>query len=159
MNRRTSLGALVTFALALQIPSQASACRIGWDQHLLEESPPPDVLPGAQVIRVSFSNARPALVRWPRSTAGLDGSPFDYWLIGVARIIGESAARQDTFPVYAFVTSCSGFRGMVFGEVRTVVEGEYYLIGRFVSDERGRRFHAGGVRVQNGGISNGQWHF
>jgi len=158
MNRRTSLKALFTIALALQIPSPASACRHGWDQHLLEESPPPDVLPGAQVIRVNFSNARPALDRWPRSTASLDGSPFDYWLIGVAQIIGEGAARQDYFPVYAFVTSCSGFSGIVFGEVRTVVEGEYYLIGRFAADESGRRFHAGRVH-RGGGASNGQWHF
>ena len=55
MNRRTSLKALFTIALALQFPSQASACRIGWDQHLFEEPPAPDVLPGAQIIRTTRS--------------------------------------------------------------------------------------------------------
>jgi hypothetical protein len=158
MNKRTPLKALLTIGLALHIPSQAAACRIGWDQHLFEDSPAPDVLLGAQIIRVQFSNARPALQNWQGSAADPDaGYTLPYTLIGAARIFRGGVARGRPFPVYAFVTSCSGFHGMQSGgEPRHVVAGEYYLIGRF----RGPRFYAGGVRVDSGGkpIYQG-WHF
>lgn len=159
MNSCLSLKTLLAFALALQIPSQASACRIGWDQHLFEDSPPVGALAGAQIIRVRFSNSRPALDRWPRWAANPDGSTLSYALIGVARRLDEGASGAEPFPVYAFVTSCSGFWAMNFGEVRTVVEGDYYLIGRFAPDESGHRFYAGGRRVHGGQDLYGGWHF
>lgn len=71
----------------------------------------------------------------------------------------EAAARDAPFPVYAFVTSCSGFWPMVSGGMRAVVDGDYYLIGRFASGAGGRRFHAGGARRHGGGLLYEEWHF
>jgi len=159
MNSRLPLKTLVALALALQIPSQASACRIGWDQHLFEESPPANALVGAQIIRVRFSNARPPIDRWPRHVANPNGSTLSYTLIGVARRLDERDPSAKSFPVYAFVTSCSGFWSMNFGEVRTIVEGDYYLVGRFASDQRDQRFYAGGRRMHGGGDLYEGWHF
>jgi hypothetical protein len=69
MDKRTLLKTLLAIGLALQIPSKASACRVGWDQHLFEESPAANVLPSAQIIYVHFSNASPGLDSWPGSAA------------------------------------------------------------------------------------------
>lgn len=158
MHTRLPLKTLLALALALQIPSQAFACRIGVDQQLFEEPPPAGALPGAQIIRVRFSNARPTIAGLARQVANPDGGQLPYTLIGVAtRLDGETAGAK-TFPVYAFVTSCSFFSSMNFGEARTVVDGVYYLIGRFASDSRGQRFYAGGRRTAHGKDSYGGFH-
>lgn len=111
MVRRMSVKAFLAIGLALQIPSQASACRVGWDQHLFAVHPKPKGLVGAQIIHVEFSTARPLLQKWPKSASGPDGQ-IDYTLIGVARLLIEAGAGEQHFPVYGFVTSCSGFWGM-----------------------------------------------
>nr|WP_295371609.1 hypothetical protein [uncultured Sphingosinicella sp.] len=150
---------LLALALALQIPSQAFACRIGVDQQLFEQPPPTDALPGAQIIRVRFTNARPDIKGLARHVESPDGSQLSYTLIGVAQRIDEDVAGAKPFPVYAFVTSCSFFWSMSFGEVSRVVDGDYYLIGRFTSDARGQRFHAGGRRTTHGEDLYGGFHF
>ena len=161
MNSRFSPKILpaLALALALQIPSQASACRVGWDQHLFEKSPPAGALAGARILRVRFSNARPAVDKWPQWAASPDGGPLGYSLIGVARRLDRKASGAEPFPVYAFVTSCSGFWAAGRGDPRKVVEGVYYLIGRFASGGPGRRFLAGGRRMHGGGDLYGGWHF
>lgn len=159
MHSRLPLKALFALALALQLPSQASACRVGVDQQLFEDSPPADALPGAQIIRVRFSNARPAIDGWPRHVASPHGGAFSYTLIGVARRLAAGTAGDEVFPVYALVTSCSFFWSMNFGEVRTVIDGDYYLIGRFASDATGERFYAGGRRSAHGRDLHGGFHF
>ena len=147
---KTPIALACTLGLALLVPSPASACRIGWDQQLFPERPPTNALRGARAIRVHFSNARPGIDRWPRHVANPHGGPFTYTLIGVARRLDDGRPTGDSFPVYAVVTSCSGFFSMNFGEVRTVVEGDYWLIGRFSSGERDRHFYAGGRRMAHG---------
>ena len=159
MHSRLPLKILFALALALQFPSQASACRLGVDQQLFEESPPADALPGAQIIRVRFSNARPAIDRWPRHVASPDGHTLGYTLIGVARHLDPGTSDDQVFPVYAFVTSCSFFFSRSFGEVHTVVDRDYYLIGRFAADPQGRRFFAGGRRSHHGRDLYGGFHF
>ena len=139
--------------LASLIPSEASACRIGGDWNLFKEAPSRDVLPGAQIIHVQFSNTASAIQKWPKWINSPDPSnPFDYWLIGVARIIDDSSERDDLIPVYAFVTSCSPFHGMTFGEAGDIDDEEFYLIGRLASGSKGLSFLAGGNH-------NGRWHF
>ena len=102
ITRCPSLKTVLAVALALQIPSYASACRIGWDQHIFEQSPAPNVLPGAQIIRVHFSNARPGIDRWSGSISNYDGGSFDSTLIGVARIIGAGSRRRRAIPGLRF---------------------------------------------------------
>jgi hypothetical protein len=161
MGRRTALKAFIAMGAAFQFPSQASACRVGWDQNLFEASPAPDVLPGAQIIRVYFSNAGPDRDIWPASVANPNPDyNLPYTLIGVARIIRDGVERSPPFPVYAWVTSCSPFFGTQAGGVPAhVVEGEYYLIGRFRSGANGRLFYAGGLRRDLGGPIYQGWHF
>jgi hypothetical protein len=159
MNRRTSLRASLTIALAFQLPSQASACRVGWDQNLFEQSPASDVLPGAQIIRVHFSNMGSALGKWPKMAPNPDGQALGYSLIGTAQPLEDGRAQEKPFPVYAIVTSCSGFFGRMDGDKHEVVDGEYYLIGRFRSDGDGRRFLAGGVRTNGNEPIYEGWHF
>ena len=159
MNRRTLLQAIFGIALAVQLPSQASACRVGWDQHLFEQPPPSNVMRGAKIIRVHFSNAKSALSGLPRSVANPDGQALGYSLIGMARLVGDGDAGKEPFPVYAIVTSCSGFWAVENGDARKVVDGEYYLIGRFQADGGKQRFHAGGVRTSGTGPIYAGWHF
>lgn len=159
MHSRFSLKILLALALGFQIPSQALACRLGVDQHLFEERPAADALPGAQIVRVHFSNSSPSIEGWARHVVSPDGSQLTYTLIGVARPLGRAAASTEAFPIYAFVTSCSPFWSMTFGEVRTVIDGDYFLVGRFASDNRGRRFYAGGRRSAHGKIIYGGFHF
>jgi hypothetical protein len=159
MTRRASLKALAAFALALQLPAPAAACRVGWDQHLFQEAPSPSRLTDVETVRVHFSNARPGIDPFPRLADNPDGSVLTHTLIGLARRIDGGAGGSAPFPVYAMVTSCSGFWSMTFGEVRTVVEGEHYLVGRFVTDGTGRRFHAAGRRMSGGGEIYGGWHY
>jgi len=161
MNHRLSRKAVLALALALalQMPSLASACRIGWDQHLFKEPPPASALPGAQAIRVRFSNVDPAMKRWPTGAANPDGTASAYRLIGIARRLHQGRSGAESFPVYAIVTSCSAFHSMTFGKVSHVVEGEYYLIGRFASAGGGGGFHAGGRRMYGGGDLHGGWLF
>jgi hypothetical protein len=158
VHSRLPLKTLLALALALQVPSQAFACRIGVDQQLFEEPPPADALPGAQIIRVRFSNAHPAVARFVGHVASPDGGQLSYTLIGVAWRLDGEAAGAKPFPVYAFVTSCSFFWSMSFGEVRTAVDGDYYLIGRVASDAGGQRFYAGGRRSAHGNDLHGGFH-
>ena len=150
---------ILLIMLALQLPADALACRIGHDQHLFEESPPAHALAGAQIVRVRFSNARPAIEGWPRYEADPRGGSLSYTLIGVARRLSEGQPAGDLFPVYALVTSCSYFWSMHFDGPRDLVEGDFYLIGRFASDAPGAGFYAGGRRVHHGRDVFGGWHF
>ena len=127
VHNRLSLKILLALALGLQTSSQAFACRIGVDQQLFEERPAADALPGAQIIHVQFSNARPAMEGWARHVADPNGGQLTYTLIGVARSLGGEAADAKPFPIYALVTSCSFFWSATLGEVRTAVDGDYYL--------------------------------
>ena len=160
MDRRTSVKALFALALALQIPSQAFACRIGWDQHLFINPPKPEGLSDAQIIHVEFSTARLLPANWPKSASGADGQTLDYTLIGVGRLLVEGVAEERPFPIYAIVTSCSGFWGMSSDSARPVVDGNYYLVGQFQSNGSSRHFRAGGVRGNSSGkpIYQG-WHY
>lgn len=149
---------LLAAALVALLPTPAAACRVGWDQHLFEERPaPPDRLTGAQVIRVRFSNARPGIDPFPRMRPNPAGNDLTHTLIGLAHRIDERGDARP-FPVYAMVTSCSGFWSMTFGEVREVVNADVWLVGRFVEDADGRRFHAAGRRMSGGGEIYGGWH-
>ena len=156
---RTSLTALAAAALALMIPTQALACRVGGDWNLFEERPAANVLPGAEIIRVRFSTAAPLLDRWPRFAANPDGSQLNHTLIGKAGLIRGNGPHGETFPVYAFVTSCSPFHSMTLGRVRHAIDADYYLVGRFVANASGRRFHAAGRRMHGGQDIYGGWHF
>ena len=159
MQSRLPLKTLFALALLLKLPSQAAACRLGVDQQLFEQSPPADALPDTQIIRVRFSNAHRAIDGWPRLVASPYGGTLGYTLIGVARRLAPGTPSDEAFPVYAFVTSCSFFWSMTFGEVRTVIDGDYYLIGRFASDPGGQRFYAGGRRSHHGRDLYGGFHF
>jgi hypothetical protein len=160
MKRRLPLKMIsLALALALQIPSQALACRVGVDQQLFEKPPPADALPGAEIIRVRFTNAHAAIGGWPRHVASPDGGGLDYTLIGVARRLDAQASGTKTFPVYAVVTSCSFFWSMSFGEARTVIDGDLCLIGRFASGQRMEHFYAGGRRTHGGRGVYGGFHF
>lgn len=159
VHSRLPLKTFLALTLALPIPSQAFACRVGVDQQLFEEAPPEDALPGAQVIRVRFTNARPAIEGWKRHADNPGGGPLSYTLIGVARRLDGEVAGTKPFPVYAVVTSCSFFWPMNFGEARTIVDGDYYLIGRFADETRGQRFYAGGRRTAHGEDLYGGSHF
>ena len=154
-----SLKALLALALALQFPSQALACRVGWDQHLFEQAPPADVLAGAEVIRVRFSNASPATDKWPTYAADPYGEQLGYTLIGIARRLDGADSAAEPFPVFAFVTSCSRFWAMSEQKVRTTVEGDYYLVGRFDPKPGVRAFYAGGRRMDGRAGIYGGWHF
>lgn len=146
-------------ALTFQIPSQAFACRIGVDQQLFDKPPPANALPGATIIRVHFTNAHAAIGGWPRHVANPDGGELTYTLVGVARRLDPQTSGTKTFPVYAFLTSCSVFWSMAFGEVHTVVDGDFYVIGRFVSGEGMEQFYAGGRRTHGGRDIHGGFHF
>lgn len=150
MKKRIFTKVCLAIASASAIPSQALACRHGGDWHLFEQAPAPRGLPGAQIIQVHFSNRGPPADKWPKLSSENETS-LAYTLIGVARLAGEDGAPGETFPVYAMVTSCSPFFGAIFGRTEPVIEGEYYLVGRFVGDGSARRFHAGGNW-------NGRWH-
>ena len=91
------------------------------------------------------------MAKWPHRTANPNGSLLDYHLIGGARLLNKGSAEEETFPVYAVVTSCSAFWLTLFGQAGPSVEGDHYLIGRFYRDGTGTRFLAGGNH-------NGRWH-
>jgi hypothetical protein len=146
---------LLLSASMVVTPSVASACRIGGDAILFEEAPPADVLQGAETIRVHFTNVGPEVERWQRRAphANERSDVLDSTLIGVAQVLDGNRSADGLFPVYATVTSCThGFWSMAFGKANPVWNGEYFLIGRFVSDTNGRRFQAGGNW-------NGRWHY
>lgn len=144
----------VAFALAISIPSQAIACRLGGDIQLFEERPADDALPGAQIIQVRFSNAQPRKEHWPPD----DGNVLGKRYVGSAQLVENEVTNTDPFPVYAFVSSCSVFWGSTENGRGQIIEGDYYIIGRFHYENGERRFYAGGLRYHRGPIYEG-WHF
>lgn len=153
MRPRTSIRAALAVALALLAPAQASACRTEGVRNLFAERPAPEGLAGAQVVRVRFTNAAAALEGVPRHSADVGGDILAFSLVGVARPLGPRGARGEAFPVYAIVTTCSPFFVMATGGAGySAIDGDYYLVGRFVEDGRGRRFLAAGNR-------GGRWHY
>ena len=133
-------------ALAISVPSQAVACRVGHDIQLFVERPPKDALPGAEIIRVHFSNAQPRRDDWPKD----DGQFLGKRYVGVARLIDSQPTNNEACPVYAFVSSCRVFWGSAVSNSDRNIEGSYYLIGRFHTDGGARRFYAGGLRSHSG---------
>lgn len=154
MRGRLVLNLLLAIGLASHAPAPAFACRsaVG-DRSLFEERPEPEGLDGAEIVRVRFTNAPAAVAGLPRQSAAPGGDVLAYSLVGIARPIGPRGTRAAAYPVYAVVTSCSTFFTMATGGAGyPVIDGDYYLVGRLVSDDRGRRFLAGGNW-------NGRWHF
>lgn len=144
--------ATFAFALALLTAPPAHACRIGWDQHLFDFPPPHDVLVGAEIIHVRIIDGN--VGNTERLAADPRGGFFPYSLIGMGRIVSKGISNGQPFPIYAFVTSCSGLRNGL------APPGDYFLIGRFAANVRGRAFYAGGRRVDSGGKDiYGGWHF
>ena len=146
-------------ASACLISSQASACRVGGVQQLFLERPSSEVPPGTEVIRVRFSNSHPPDDRWPVYVSSPESDPSGISYVGVAQIIGEESTETEAFPVYAAVTSCSEFWARPAGDQRSLIEGDYYLIGRFNFEGRDRRFYAGGLRSHHGEPIYAGWHF
>ena len=152
MNADRSIAAKFVIAMALVMTSPARACRIGWDQHLFDRSPPHDALAGAKVIHVRFFKGDVAKID-KFAVDPRDGS-LSYSLIGIGRIVSKNIPNGKPFPIYAFVTSCSGLQN------RPAPPGDYFLIGRFMATAGGRSFYAGGRRVGSGGQDiYGGWHF
>lgn len=147
-----SILAPLIFALAVQCPSAALACRVGGDRILFTEAPTPDALTDARTIKVRFTNVGPDIEHWKKLRPWVrDDGDFGGLLIGVGRPLDRK--RAETFPIYATVTSCThGFWSMNFGKADPVWDGEYYLVGRFQSDKGGRYFRAAGNW-------NGRWHY
>lgn len=140
---RSSSWTFVATVLALQLATEAHACRVGGDQLLFVEAPPSGVLADTQSIRVHFTNVGPRFEEWRRRAPSDSGRI----LIGIARAVDE----QSYFPVYATVSSCThGFWMMAFGKSDPVWDGAYYLVGRFVPGSS-PRFHAAGNW-------NSRWH-
>lgn len=146
---------VVAFASAISTPSQAIACRVGWDQQLFVERPSADALPGAEIIQVRFNNAQPRKDHWPTDDGNVLGKNY----VGSAQLVENEATNPDPFPVYAFVSSCSVFWGSTENGRGTIIEGEYYLIGRFHYENGERRFYAGGFRNHGGAPIYQGWHF
>jgi hypothetical protein len=144
----------IAFALAISTPSQAIACRVGGDKQLFVERPSADALPGAEIIQVRFSNVQPRKDHWPTD----DGNIFGKSYVGAAQLVENEVTNTDPFPVYAFVSSCSVFWGSTGNGRGKIIEGEYYLIGRFHYENGERRFYAGGFRYHGGGPIYEGWH-
>lgn len=128
--------------LAMQAPTIASACQIGERKILFIAAPSPDIFPGAEIIRVHFTNVGAMVDQWrrraPKSNYGI--------LIGVARILnGKHSGRSGYFPVYATITSCTpSFMSMVSGDASPVWNGTYYIAGRFLKSNDSPGFQAEG---------------
>lgn len=131
--------AVVASAVAISTPFQASACAGADFTHLFEERPAADVLPGAEIIRVRFSNVQPRQNHWPIDDGNHDGGLLRKVYVGSAHLVGDQTTDADVFPVYATANSCTRFFNR-----RRIIEGEYFLIGRFQYENGARRFYAGG---------------
>ena len=157
---RSFLAFLIVAAITL-LSSKADACRLGGDQLLFDEQPPSDVLNGAEVIEVHFTNVGADFDRAskhvPIDARGLRPAPDEIGatLIGAARTLSGRAknAPEDYFPVFATVTSCTHGFLIWAGQPNVRRDQNAFMIVRFV------RGTSGETSFYAGGNWNGHWHF
>ena len=143
------------------LSSKADACRHGADQLLFDEQPPSDVLNGAEVIEVHFTNFGADFERAskdvPVDARGFRPAPNEIGatLIGAARLKGSTGndATEGYFPVFATVTSCTHGFLIWAGQPQRSRDQNAFMIGRFV------RGVGGQLSFYAGGNFNGIWHF
>lgn len=140
------LAVVVAMPCVATVPSAAQACRIGQDTVIFEERPAPIGLDDFEIIEARFRNHGPEVEQFQRELPHLvdDDAHFSGpSLIGAA----FPSDASEAIPVYATVTSCTGFFD------RQPLDTEAYFFGRWTVLPDGRKAFVAG------GNWNGRWHF
>lgn len=161
MARTRSFSAFLLVAAMALLSSKADACRIGGNELLFHKPPPKDVLVGAEVVEVHFTNIGADFDRAskhvPTDARGFRPAPDEAGatLIGAARILSGATknATEGYFPVFATVTSCTHGFLIWAGQPQRSMNQNAFMIGRFV------RGIGGKLSFYAGGNLNGLWHF